>query len=153
MQFFRYDWILLFQETKHIIAITNSLPHIVCGDCIIIDHINLSSNHVSTILHYFSCVIQVLIKHILPFKLSKLDFFQPRVECIGYDLPTRGNFPVASKLYLLQSYPFLPHGILLLSFIGLCCFYNRYYPSFETNIKSLRKLQRLYHRNGIPIMG
>ena len=44
-------------------------------------------------------------------------------------------------------------GIYLLSFIGLCCFYNRYFPWFEKNIKPLRKLQREYYRKDIPIMG
>ena len=39
------------------------------------------------------------------------------------------------------------------SFIGLCYFYHRHCPLFETNIKPLRKLQRLYYRNDIHIIG
>ena len=40
----------------------------------------------------------------------------------------------------------------MLSFIGLCSFYSRYYPWFETNVKPLRKLQREYHRQPIQIL-
>ena len=79
MQFLREDWIILFQETKHNIVMTNSPSNIVCDDRIIIDDILLFSNHVSTILHYFSCVARVFTKYRLFFKLVKCDFFQPRV--------------------------------------------------------------------------
>ena len=79
VQFFREDWILLFQEIKHTIVMTNSPCNIVCDDRIIINDILLFSNHVSTILHYFSCVVRAFTKYILFFKLIKRDFLQPRV--------------------------------------------------------------------------
>ena len=41
------------------------------------------------------------------------------------------------------------HGTSLLSFIGLCTFYNCFSPWFEVNIKPLRVLQRKYHRKAI----
>ena len=40
----------------------------------------------------------------------------------------------------------------LLSFIGLCSFYNNYVPWFESNIKPLRRLQRLYHRQDLQLL-
>ena len=146
-------WILLFQETKLTIVMTNSPPHIICDDRIIIDDIILFSNHVSIILHHFSCVARVFTKYRFSFKLRKCGFFQPRVEYVGHDLTAHGNYPATSHFNLPQRCSLLPHGILFLSFISLCCFYSHYFPWFETNIKPLRTLQRLYHRNDIPIIG
>ena len=44
-----------------------------------------------------------------------------------------------------------PNAISLFSFISLCGFYSRCCPLIETNIKPLRKLQRVFHRKPIPI--
>ena len=120
MQFLRDDWILLFQKTKHTIVTTNFF--------FIIDDILLFSNHTSTILHYLSYDARAFTKYILSFKLNKCDFFQSRVEYVGHDLTANGNCPAASKFDLLQSWNLPPYIISLLSFIGLCCFYNRYFP-------------------------
>ena len=46
VQFLRDDWILLFQETKDTIVITNLSPHSFCDYRIIIDDIFLFSNYV-----------------------------------------------------------------------------------------------------------
>ena len=124
----------------------------MCDDKIIIDDILLYSNHVLTLLHYFSCVAQVFTKYRLSFKLTKCEFFKKRVEFVGHDLTIYGNCPAASKFDLIRDWPLPPHAISLLSFIGLCSFYSRYCPWFETNIKPLRKLQRFFHRQPIPIM-
>ena len=99
MHFLREDWIPLFQETKHTIMMTNSPSNIVCDDRIIIDDIFLFSNHILTILHYFSCVAQVFNR--LSFKLSKCDVFQPHVEYVGHDLTANGNCPTVLKFDLL----------------------------------------------------
>ena len=96
IQFLSDDLILLFQEIIHTIVSDNSTPYIVCDNRIIINAILLFSNHVPTILPFFSCVVSVFTKYILSFKLSKYDFFQPRVEYIDHDLTTRGNFPAMS---------------------------------------------------------
>ena len=151
-QFFRADWIVLFNETKQTIKLFDSPSTIICNDRIIIDDILLFSNHIPTLLHYFSCVAQVFTKFRLSFKLSKCDFLKGRVEYVGHDLTTNGNCPAASKFSLLQDWPLSPHGISLLSFIGLCCINNIYCPWLQTNIKPLRKLQRVYHRKTNPIM-
>ena len=108
------------------------------------------SNHIQIFLHYISCVAQVFTKFRLSFKLSKCDFLKDRVEYGGYDLTAKGNFPAAYKFSLLQDWSLPPHDISLLSFIGVCCFYNKYCPWFETNIKPLRRLQREYHRKKSP---
>ena len=152
MHFLRDDWTILFNVTRHTINLSNSPTNIVCDDRIIIDDILLFSNHIPTLLHYFSCVAQVFTKFRLSFKLSKCDFLKERVEYVGHDLTANGNCPAESKFALIQEWPLPPHGISLLSFIGLCCFYNKYCPWFETNIKPLRRLQRAYHRKPIPIM-
>ena len=74
MQFLRGEWIILFNETKLIISLTNSPTKIVCNDRIIIDDIFLFSNHTPTLLYYFSCVARVFTKYRLSFKLSKCNF-------------------------------------------------------------------------------
>ena len=76
MKFLRGEWIMLFNETKHIISLTDSPTKIVCNDRIIIDDILLFFNHTPTLLHYFSCVSRVFTKYRLSFKLSKCDFLR-----------------------------------------------------------------------------
>ena len=153
MWFLRDEWILFFNETRHIISLSNSPAKVICNDSIIIDDALLFSNHTPTLLYYFSRVARVFTKYRLSFKLSKCDFFKDRVEYVGHDLTANGNCPARSKFSLIQDWSLPPHDIYLLSFIVLCCFYNKYCPWFETNVKPLRKLQRVYHRNDIPIIG
>ena len=128
MQILRDDWIALFNETRHSIVDEHSPETTVCDDKIVIDDILLYSNHIPTLLHYFSCVAKVFTKFRLSFKLSKCDFFKSRVEFFGQDLTARGNCPAQSKFNLIQDWPFPTHGTALLSFIGLCSFYSRYCP-------------------------
>ena len=152
MQFLRADWTALFNETQYTIKLSDSPSTIICNNRIIIDDILLFSNHIPTLLHYFPCIAQVFTKFRLSFKLSKCDFLKDRVEYVGHDLTANRKCPIASKFSVLQDWPLPSHGISLLSFIGLCCFYNRYCPWFEPNIKPLWKLQRVYHRKTIPIV-
>ena len=84
--------------------------------------------------------------------MSKCDFFLPRVEYVGHDLTASGNCPAQSKFQLIKDWPLPPHGVSLLSFIGLCSFYSNYVPWFESNIKPLRRLQRLYHCQPVPVL-
>ena len=65
---------------------------------------------------------------------------------------TYDNWPAESKYEMTNHWPLPPHDISLLSFIGLCSFYSRDCPWFEINIKPLRKLQRTFHRQPIPIL-
>ena len=114
MQFLRADWTTLFNETKHVINVSNSPTTIVCNDRIIIDDILLFSNHIPTLLHYFSCVAQVFTKFRLSFKLTKCDFLKERVEYVGHDLTAKGNCPAESKFALIKEWPLPTHGISLL---------------------------------------
>ena len=102
MQFLRDNWTILFNETRNTINLSNSPTNIVCDDRIIIDDILLFSNHIPTLLHYFSCVAQVFTKFRLSFKLGKCDFLKQRVEYVGHDLTANGNCPAASKFSLLH---------------------------------------------------
>ena len=153
MQFLRDEWSLLFNETRHIISLTNSSAKVIYNDCIIIDGILLFSNYTPTLWYYFSCVARVFTKYRFSFKIGKYDFFKDRVEYIGHDLTANRNCPFRSKFSLIQDWPLPPRGISLLFCIGLYCFYHTYFPWFETNIKPLRKLQRSYYRKDIPIVG
>ena len=101
------------------------------------------SNHVPSLLHYLSCVIQVFTNCRLSFKPTKCDFFKERVEFDDTDLTTYGNCPAVSKFNLIQHWPLPPNVISLLSFIGLYGFYSQYCPWFEKNIKPLRKLEHI----------
>ena len=122
MQFLRTDWTVWFNETKQTIKLSDSPSTIIYNGRVIIDDILLFSNHIPTLLHYFSCVAQVFTKFCLSLKLSKCDFLKNRVEYVGHDLTTHGNCLAAPKFSLLQNWPLPPHGISLLSFIGLCFF-------------------------------
>jgi len=79
-------------------------------------------------------------------------FFKSRVEFVGHDLTASGNCPAQSKFNLIQDWPLPTHGTVLLSFIGLCSFYSRYSPWFETGIKPLRRLQHLFNHAELPII-
>ena len=113
---------------KHLTTKARRPSTLIYNDKIIIDDGLLYSNHVPSLLHYFSCVIQLFTKYRLSFKLTKCDFFKPRVEFVGHDLTTYGNCPTESKFDLIQHWPLLPNAIYFLSFIGLCGLYSRYYP-------------------------
>ena len=147
MQFLRDEWILLCNETIHIISLTNSLAKVICNDRIIIDDILLCFNHAPTLLYYFSCVARVFTKYWLSFKISNLDYLKDRVEYVGYDLTSNGNCPARSKFSLIQDWIFPSHGI---SLHRVMLFYHNYCPWFETNSKPLRKMQRSYLTNNIP---
>ena len=84
--------------------------------------------------------------------MSKCEFFLPHMEYIGHDLTTDGKFPAQFKFDLIKQWSVQPHGVSHLSFIGLYSFYNDYVPWFESNIKPLRRLQRLYYRQTLPLL-
>ena len=79
MHTLRKEWLLLYADTKHIIHLNSSAVSIICNYTIIIDDILLYSNHVNTLLQYFSCVVQAFTKYRLSFKLTKCEFLKPRV--------------------------------------------------------------------------
>ena len=72
------------------------------------------------------------------------------MEYLGYDLTSGGNCPAQSKFDLLTDWVLPNHGTPLASFIGICAFYSCFSPWFEINLKSLRLIQRTYHRKVIP---
>ena len=102
MQYLRKEWLLLFADIKHDISFNSTPVSVVCNDNIIIDDILLYSNHVNTLINYFSCVAQVFTKYRLSFELTKYKFFKPRVEIVENDLTTYGNCPAESKFDLIQ---------------------------------------------------
>ena len=122
----------------------------VFGSMIVIDDIFLYGTNVYQLLRYFASVATIFLKYRLSFKLAKCNFFSKRVEYLGYYLLSSGNCPAKSKFDLITDWPIPVHGTSLLSFIGLCTFYNCFSPWFEVNIKPLRVLQRKYHRKAIP---
>ena len=143
MKILHDDWVILFHSTKECVPSDPSNLKIFCDSKTIIDDtLIFLSNHIPTLLHYFSCVAQFFTKYRLSFKMSKCDFFLPRVECVGHDLTASGDCPAQSKFQLIKDWPLPPHDVSLLSFIGLCSFYSNYVPWFENNIKPLRRLQR-----------
>ena len=123
----------------------------VFGRRIVIDDILLYVINVYQLLHYFAKVATIFMKYRLFFKLAKWNFFSKRVEYLGYHLLSSGNCPTNSKFDLITEWSIPVHGTSLLSFIGLCTFYNCISPWFEVNIKPLRILQRKYHRKVIPL--
>ena len=90
-------WVIILYSTKECIPSDPSISKIFCDNKTIIDDTLIYSNHISTLLHYFSCVAQVFTKYRLSFKLSKCNFFLPRVEYVGHDLIASGNYPAQFK--------------------------------------------------------
>ena len=108
--------------SRNFISLDDAPSTIVYDDPDIVDSILSFSNHLPTILRYFSCVARFFTKYRLSFKLSKCESFKSRVEYVGHDFTADGNYPVAFKFYLIQKWPCHPppHSISLLSLIGLC---------------------------------
>ena len=125
MQILRKDWIPLFAETKSTILISNLPSTLICDDKIIIDDILPYFNHIPILLRYFSFIAQVDKKYRFSFKLSRCDFFKPRVELVKHDLTTLGNCSAQSKFQLIEKFSLPITGTSLLSFICLCIFNNR----------------------------
>lgn len=82
MQALRKDWLLLYADTKHLIRLNSTPVSIVCSNKIIIDDILLYSNHVNTLIHYFSCVAQVFTKYRIYFKLTKGEFLNHELNSL-----------------------------------------------------------------------
>ena len=152
MKILHDECVILFNSTKDIVLSNTSVAKIFWDSKTIIDETLIYSNHIPTLLHYFSCVAQVFTKYRLSFKMSKCDYFLPRIEYVGHDLTADDNCLVQSKFDLIKQWPFSPHNVFLLSFIGLCSFYNNYVSWFESNIKPPRRLQCLYHRQTLPLL-
>ena len=91
MQSLRKEWLILFIDMNHVIPIDTVFVTIICNDKVITDDILLYSNHVLTIIRHFFFVAQVFTKYRLSFKLTKCDFFKPRVESVDHHLTTYGN--------------------------------------------------------------
>ena len=84
----------------------------------------LYSNHIPTLLHYFSCVSQVFTKYRLSFKLSKPDILLSRIEYAGHNFTAGGNCPAQSKFQLIKKEASSATRLSLFSFIALFSFYN-----------------------------
>ena len=142
MKVLQNEWVVLFNATKYIVPSDTSLAKIFCDSKTIVDDTLIYSNHIPTLLHYFSCVAKVFTIYILSFKLSK--YILHRKRQTFFDI--NGNCPAQSKFQFIKQLPLSSHDISLLSFIGLCSFYNNYVLQFESSITHLRRIQRLYHR-------
>ena len=74
-----------------------------CKSDIVIVNTLLYSNTIPTLHYSFSYVYQVFNKYRCSFKLSKSNFFKPRVE---RDLTVDGNFPPALKFSMIKEWIF-----------------------------------------------
>ena len=115
--------LLLFADTKHVIPFDTIPVKVICNDKIIIDNMYFT---LIMYPHFFTSFI-VSSKYRSSFKLTKCDIFKPCVEFFGNDLSTYRNFPTESQFDLIKHWTFPLHVISLLSFIGLCGFYCRYF--------------------------
>ena len=82
MKILHDQWVILFNSTKYIVPLDTSVAKIFRNSKTNIDATLFYSNHIPTLLYYFSCVAQVLYKYRLSFKMSKCDFFLPHIESI-----------------------------------------------------------------------
>ena len=120
------EWIIILNKKKHMIQSDISLTNIYCNNKTGIDDTLLYSNHIPILLHYLSYVTQVFNKYRFYFKLIKYDLFLPRIEYVGHDLITAGNYSAQSKFQLIKNWSLPSYYASLLSFIGLCALYSNY---------------------------
>ena len=106
----------------------------------IIDNILMWSMDPMILLSYFKCICKIFVKYCVSFRLDKCEFFLDHLEYVGHDLTPNGNCPATSKFNLLQDWPLPTNGLNLHSFLGLCSFYNRYCPWFETKATPLQAI-------------
>jgi hypothetical protein len=71
------------------------------GDRVIINDILLCVVDLPELLNYLECILFVCQKYRLSLKLSKCDFLKERVEHVGHDLTSEGNFPLQSKFNMI----------------------------------------------------
>ena len=76
------EWIILFNDTKHIIKSDTYLVNVYCNSKTIIDDTLIYSKHIPILLHYFVCVTQVFANYRLSFKMSNFFLFLPRLEYV-----------------------------------------------------------------------
>jgi hypothetical protein len=143
MRIFQTEWDALFAK-RHPESVGT------VGSKNIIDDTLLWCTDKRTVLLYFRCVCEIFQRYRVSFHPKKCDFFKSRVEWIGHDLRWNGNSPASSKFSLLHDWTLPTSGVSLHSFIGLCTYYNKFVPWFETDIKPLRDLERRHHRKPIP---
>ena len=82
MKVLQDEWIILSNDTKHIIKSDTYLVNVYCNSKTIIDDTLIYSKHIPTLLHHFVCVTQVFTNYRLSFKLSNFFLFLPRVEYV-----------------------------------------------------------------------
>lgn len=79
MKILRDEWVIIFNETKHIIPSDTSVAIIFSDSKTIINDNLIYSNYIATLLYYFYCVVEVFTKYRLLFELSECHFFLPRI--------------------------------------------------------------------------
>ena len=121
------------------------------GSNSIIDDTLCWSTDPKLLLSLFQCICETFVQYWVSFRLDKCEFFMDRIEYVGHDLTPHGNSPALSKFNLLTNWPLPATGLNLHSFLGLCSFYGRYCPWFETDVTPLRAIIRTYKRRPIPI--
>ena len=91
----------------------------MCDASIIIDDILLFSNNIPTILHYLSFVAQLFIKYSLFFKLSKYEFFKPRVYYVAMISLLMETIPSLLDFLCFNTDPF--HSIVFIFYYLVGC--------------------------------
>ena len=90
--------------------------------------------------------------YLLSMGYSLSSFSVPLVEFVRHDVITLGDCPAQSKFQMTEECSLPTTETHLLSFIGLCTFYNHYYHWFEKDTKPLRKLKRYFHHVQLQFM-
>ena len=119
MKVLQNEWVVLFNATKYIVPSDSSLAKIFCDSKTIVDDTLIYSNHIPTLLHYFSCVAKVFTIYKLSFKMSKYYFFLSYIENVRHFLTATEIVLLNQSFSLSNNYLF--YHLMYLFFLLFAC--------------------------------
>ena len=120
---------------------------------LIVDDLFNFAEDFTTALDYMECQFICATRRRLSFSLPKTHFFLDRIEFVGIDVGTKGNFPACSKHVLLKSWPkpIIIRDVASSIVFGL--FYSKWIPFYEVKIAPLRELSRAHYDHSLGLYG
>jgi hypothetical protein len=104
-----------------------------------VDDIIIYSTSLAKHLQHLRMVFERLAQHGLSLKASKCVFAQPAVRFLGFVVSSKGVDSDEEKVKAVQEFPIPTNRRQVLSFLGLCGFYQRFIPNFSDTAAPLRQ--------------
>ena len=139
------EWTVMPFGLTHAPATFQRTTDIIFSDMIdytdiYVDNIVVYSESLEDHLVHLRKVLQRLREHQLFVNLKKCSFAQSEIEFVGFIVGRKGIRPVPEKLQTISDLPVPKNVKHVLSFVGLCCFYHKFFQQFATIASSLTAL-------------